>query len=427
MRIQLAFGRNGLPLDLPAGYDWQVLDARSAPPLADADGAIAAALDAPIAGSSLAALAGSAKTAAISVCDITRPVPYRTMLPPLLARLEGNGIARDAITILIATGLHRPATDAEINEILGTAIAASYRIVNHRARELSEHRHLGSTKSGTPVYIDERFMAADLHITCGLIEPHLMLGFSGGRKLIAPGVAYQDTIKRIHSPVFMRDPRAIEGSVEGNTVHAELLEITRMARHDFMMDVAITRDRRISGVFAGTPEKAHAEAVRFVSAAMRHELDGQADAVITTSAGYPLDLTYYQCIKGVTAAGKIVKPGGKILLVAECAEGVGSPDFAAMIREGLSDVEFLHRIEHAPVVPDQWQLEKLALVSRFNPVLWYVPGLPADYWQLLWGQAFTTPQQALAGLLDGLRPGATIAVLPEGPYVLADAKQLALA
>lgn len=427
MRIQLAFGRNGLPLDLPAGYDWQVLDARSAPPLADADGAIAAALDAPIAGPSLAALAGSAKTAAISVCDITRPVPYRTMLPPLLARLEGNGIARDAITILIATGLHRPATDAEINEILGPAIAASYRIVNHRARELSEHRHLGSTKSGTPVYIDERFMAADLHITCGLIEPHLMLGFSGGRKLIAPGVAYQDTIKRIHSPVFMRDPRAIEGSVEGNTVHAELLEITRMARHDFMMDVAITRDRRISGVFAGTPEKAHAEAVRFVSAAMRHELDGQADAVITTSAGYPLDLTYYQCIKGVTAAGKIVKPGGKILLVAECAEGVGSPDFAAMIREGLSDVEFLHRIEHAPVIPDQWQLEKLALVSRFNPVLWYVPGLPADYWPLLWGQAFTTPQQALAGLLDGLRPGATIAVLPEGPYVLADAKQMALA
>ena len=191
MRIQLAFGRNGLGLDLPAGFEWQVLDARSAPPLADADAAIAEALDAPVAGPSLAELARGAKSAAISVCDITRPVPYRTMLPPLLARLEGNGIAHDAITILIATGLHRPATDAEINEILGPAIAATYRVVNHRARERDEHRHLGSTRSGTPVYIDERFMAADLHITCGLIEPHLMLGFSGGRKLIAPGVAYQ--------------------------------------------------------------------------------------------------------------------------------------------------------------------------------------------------------------------------------------------
>ena len=225
----------------------------------------------------------------------------------------------------------------------------------------------------------------------------------------------------------MRDPRAIEGSVEGNTVHAELMEITRMARHDFMMDVAITRDRHISGVFAGTPEKAHAEAVRFVSAAMQHELDGKADAVITTSAGYPLDLTYYQCIKGVTAAGKIVKPGGKIMLVAQCAEGVGSPDFASMIRDGLTDVQFLDRIENAPVIPDQWQLEKLALVSRHNPVLWYVPGLPADFWPLLWGQAFASAEGALAALLDGLRPGATIAVLPEGPYVLADAKQMVLA
>ena len=427
MRIQLAFGRSGLGLDLPAGYDWQVLEARSAPPLPDAEAAIAGALDSPVAGPSLAELARQARTAAISVCDITRPVPYRTMLPPLLARLEQNGIAREAITILIATGLHRPATDAEIKEILGSAIAASYRVVNHRARELSEHRHLGSTRSGTPVYIDERFMAADLHITCGLIEPHLMLGFSGGRKLIAPGVAYQDTIKRIHSPVFMRDPLAIEGSIEGNTVHAELLEITRMARHDFMMDVAITRDRRISGVFAGTPEATHAEAVRFVSAAMRHELDDQADAVITTSAGYPLDLTYYQCIKGVTAAAKIVKPGGKIMLVAECAEGAGSPDFAAMIREGLTDREFLDRIEHAPVIPDQWQLEKLALVTRHNDVVWYVPGLPRDYWPLLWGKAFESAENALAGLLEGVRPGATIAVLPEGPYVLADAKQMVMA
>ena len=427
MRIDLAFGRNGLPVELPAGYNWQVLEARSATPLADADAAIAAALDAPIAGPPLAELARNAKTAAISVCDITRPVPYRRMLPPMLARLEANGIARENITFLIATGLHRPATDAEINEILGPEIASTYRVLNHHARELSEHRHLGTTSTGTPVYIDERFMAADLHLTCGLIEPHLMLGFSGGRKLIAPGVAYQDTIKRIHSPVFMRDPLAIEGSVAGNTVHRELMEISRMARHDFMMDVAITRDRRISGVFAGSPEATHAEAVRFVGAAMKHELDEPVDAVITTSAGYPLDLTYYQCIKGVTAAGKIVKPGGKIMLVAECGEGVGSPDFVAMIRKGLTDRQFLDQIEHAPVVPDQWQLEKLALITRFADVVWYVPGVPRDFWPLLWGTVCDTPEAAIAATLEGLKPGARVAVLPEGPYVLADAPQMATA
>lgn len=423
MRIRLAFGRRGLELDLPAGPDWHVLDARSAPPLPNPEAAIGQALDSPVAGPSLAQLARNAGSAAISVCDITRPVPYPIVLPPLLHRLEQGGIPRDAITILIATGLHRPATNEEIREILSPEVAESYRVVNHRARERSEHRYLGSTRSGTPVSIDERFMAADLHITCGLIEPHLMLGFSGGRKLIAPGVAFEDTIKRIHSPVFMRDPRAVEGSIEGNSVHAELIEIARMARHDFMLDVAITRDRSISGVFAGEPEQAHAEAVRFVSAAMRHDLDGPVDAVITSSAGYPLDLTYYQAIKGITAADRIVKPGGRILLVAECAEGVGSPDFAAMIRAGLSDREFLDRIERAPVVPDQWQLEKLALVTRRAKIIYYVPGLPADYYPLLWGNVATNPAQAVAALLDGLPPRASIAVLPEGPYVLADAKQ----
>ena len=427
MPIRLAFGRGNLDLELPQRdesgerYDWRILEARSAEAVPDAQGAIREALDRPIAGPSLEHLARGKRSATISVCDITRPVPYPVMLPPLLECLERAGVPPAATTIIIATGLHRAATQDEIAEILSPAVASRYRVVNHHARELSEHRHLGSTRSETPVYIDERFMAADLHLTCGLIEPHLMLGFSGGRKLVAPGVAYQDTIKSIHSPRFMRDPKAVEGSVEGNTVHAELLEIARMARHDFMLDVAITRDRRISGVFAGEPEKTHAEAVKFVSAAMSHELDEPVDAAITSAAGYPLDLTFYQAIKGITAAAKVVKPGGKILLIAACGEGTGSPEFAAMLREGISDQAFLDRIANSPVLVDQWQLEKLALVTRRVDVLYFVPGLPADYYPALWGQAYATQQEALCALLSGLPRGARIAVMPEGPYVLARA------
>jgi len=422
MAIGLAFGRDVLDLELPDGYNWRILEARSAPALPDATAAIGKALDHPVSGPSLEHLAHGKRSAAISVCDITRPVPYPVMLPPLLERLERAGVPRAATTIVIATGLHRAVTEDEIAEILSPAVASQYRVVNHHARELSEHRHLGTTRSGTPVYIDERFMAADLHLTCGLIEPHLMLGFSGGRKLVAPGCAYQDTIKSVHSPRFMRDPKAVEGSVEGNTVHAELLEIARMARHDFMLDVSITRNRKISGVFAGEPECAHAQAVRCVSAAMTHELAEPVDAAITSGAGYPLDLSFYQAIKGITAAGKIVKPGGKILLIAACAEGIGSRDFADMLREGISDQAFLDRIANAPVIADQWQLEKLALVTRRADVLYFVPGLPADYYPALWGQAYVTPQEALSAFLDGLPRGATIAVMPEGPYVLANAK-----
>jgi lactate racemase len=421
MRIDLAFGKTGLAVDLPDRFRYRVLEARSAQPLADWQTALETALDRPTGTAPLVELARGKRTAAISVCDITRPAPNRKTLPPILRRLEQAGIPRDGVTILIATGLHRPATPEEIREICGEEVAAAWRVVNHDARNLASHRHLGLTASGTPVYVDERFAAADLHITLGFIEPHLMLGYSGGRKLIAPGLAAQETIKVLHSPRFMRDARAVEGSIDDNPLHRELLEIARMARHDFLLDVALARDRSIAGVFAGHPEQAHRAGVDFVSRVMLETLDGPADAAITTSAGYPLDLTYYQAIKGVTAAAHIVKPGGSILLVAECSEGAGAPEFRRMIAEGITDAEFLDRIRGAPVDVDQWQLEKLALVTTKRTLLWHVPGLPAEYHSKIWGRSFATIEAAVAALVADLPAGANVAVIPEGPYVLAKA------
>jgi lactate racemase len=424
MKINFAFGRTGLTLDLPDGFDYHVLEARSAVPLDEPAAAIAQALDAPIGCPPLTEIARGKRSAAISVCDITRPAPNREVLPPLLARLEAAGIPREGITILIATGLHRPATDAEIREICGEPIEAQYRVVNHHARELSEHRPLGKTASGTPVYIDDRFVSADLHITLGFIEPHLMLGYSGGRKLIAPGLAAQETIKVLHSPKFMRDPLAVEGLIEDNPLHLELLEIAHMARHDFLVDVALARGtprRPIAAVFAGSPVAAHRAGVEFVSRVMLETLDQLVDAVVTTAAGYPLDLTFYQAVKGITAASHIVKDGGKILLLAACEEGVGGPEFAHMLAEGSSDHVFMKKIESAPVTVDQWQLEKLALVTTRAEVLYYVPGLPGEYHPAVWGKAYSSAEEAVRALAGSLEPGARVAVIPEGPYVLAQA------
>jgi nickel-dependent lactate racemase len=435
MKTWFAFGKSGLTLDLPDGFCYQVLEARSAVPLPDPAAAIESALDGPVAGPPLEQLAQGKKSAAISVCDITRPAPNRQILPPLLARLEAAGIPREAITILIATGLHRPATEPEIGEICGEWAAGAYRVANHHARELAEHCYLGETASGTPVFIDQRFVSADLHITLGFIEPHLMLGFSGGRKLVAPGLAAQETIKVLHSPKFMRDSRAVEGSNEGNPLHRELLEIAGMARHDFLVDVALGRaavvDRRYSGagqrpiaaVFAGEPVAAHRKGAEFVSRVMLETLDEPVDAVITTAAGYPLDLTFYQAVKGITAASHIVKPGGRILLLAECAEGSGGAEFSQMLAHHRSDRDFMGKIAEAPVVVDQWQLEKLALVTAKAEVLFYVPGLPHEYHASLWGRAYATPEAALSALWSSLPPGARIAVIPEGPYVLAQVVQ----
>jgi lactate racemase len=421
MDVRFAFGKTGLNLTFPDRFSYKLLEARSAAPLGNWQEALNRALDRPIACPPLEELATGKQSVAISVCDITRPAPNRLVLPPVLERLERAGIARDAVTILIATGLHRPATDIEIREILGPEIAGTVRVVNHNARQLSEHRSLGQTQSGTPVYIDERFISADLHITLGFIEPHLMLGFSGGRKLIAPGLAAQETIKVLHSPKFMRDPRAVEGSVEDNPLHRELLEIARMARHDFMVDVALTRDRKIAGVFAGAAEQAHAEGMKFVSRVMLEQIDGPVDAVITSSAGYPLDMTFYQAIKGVTAAQHIVRPGGRILLIAECSEGAGAPEFRDLLQRTASGQQYLESIRSAPVVVDQWQLEKLALVTGKAEVLFYTPGLPEEYRKALWGPIYQTPDEAVAALTNGLPEGARIALMPEGPYVLAKA------
>jgi nickel-dependent lactate racemase len=421
MKTHFSFGKSGIEVSVPDGFRCQVVRSRSGEALADTAAALDAALDHPIGSEPLAGLAAGKKTAAISVCDITRPAPNRITLPPLLRRLHEAGIPVEGITILIATGLHRAATEDEVRSIVGPEIAAAYRVVSHHARALEEHRPLGSTRRGTPVYIDERFIAADLHITLGFIEQHLMLGFSGGRKLVAPGLAAQETIKVLHSPRFMREPLATEGSIAGNPLHAELLEIARMARHDFILDVTLTQDRQISGIFAGDPVKAHAGGVEFLVAHCLEKLEEPVDAAITSAAGYPLDLTFYQATKGITAAQHIVKPGGRILVVGECAEGVGSPEFARMLADVKGYESYLDEIQDSAVEVDQWQIEKVALVGLKHELFFYTPGVNKGQLGSLGANAFEHLDEAVAATLDGLAAGARVALVPEGPYTFARA------
>ena len=421
MKTQFAFGKHGIEVSVPDGFDCQVVRSRAAQALDNVTAALEAALDRPIHSDPLEKLAAGKRTAAIAVCDITRPAPNRITLPPLLQRLHAAGIPKDGVTIVIATGLHRAATKEELDIILGPGIAATYRVVSHDARDFDAHRLVGTTRRGTPVYVDERFVSADLHITLGFIEPHLMLGFSGGRKLIVPGVAAQETIKVVHSPRFIREPLSTEGSIEGNPLHAELLEAAALARHDFILDVTLTQEREISGVFAGRPVKAHAAGVEFMVSTSLTPLDGLVDAVVTSSAGYPLDLTFYQCLKGLTAAQHIVKPGGRMLLLAECAEGIGSPEYARLLKAYRGHAEFLKEIENTPVEIDQWQLEKLAMTGLKNELLFYTPGAAMEALGSLRTNAFATLDEAVAALLRGLAPGARVALLPEGPYTFARA------
>ena len=419
MQLRFAFGKGGIQVSVPDGPQYLLVESRSARPLSDPLSAIEHALDNPIGCPPLGELAVGKRTAAVSVCDITRPAPNSTTLPPLLRRLHEAGIPVESISILVATGLHRAATESEIQTIVGAEIASKYRVLNHDAKQLAEHRWLGSTMRGTPVYIDERFMSADLHITLGFIEQHLMLGFSGGRKLVAPGVAAQETIKVIHSPKFMREPLATEGSITQNPLHAELLEIAGMARHDFMLDVTLTQTRSISGVFAGDPIEAHAAGVQFLRETSLEPLPGHADLVITSAAGYPLDLTFYQTVKGITAAQHIVKPGGRILVLGECTEGIGSQEFARKLEAYAGHQQYLDEIGTSEVEVDQWQLEKLALTGLATELYFYVPGVTKRQIGVLGERYYSTLDAAVTAAMAGLPEHARIALVPEGPYVYA--------
>jgi nickel-dependent lactate racemase len=424
MNVKLAFGREGAEVDLPSHVQTIILEAKFAEAASSAADALTEALQRPLGAPPLRELAAGKKTAAISICDITRPAPNRIVLPHVLRTLEQAGVPQSGICILIATGLHRAATPQELLEIVGPEILARYLVVSHDARDSAAHVDLGSTHSGTRVFIDRRFINSDLRISLGFIEPHLMLGFSGGRKLVAPGLAGEETIKRLHSPFFMRDPRVVEGSFPDNPLHHELLEIARMAQHDFIVDVALTRSRQIARVFAGNPVVAHATGVDFVRRATLALVEEPVDAVITTSAGYPLDLTYYQSVKGVTAASHIVRQGGAILLVAACQEGLGSPEFTRFVRRFATAQACLEATAQEPIVIDQWQLEKLALVAQHARLAFCTPGIPPADRAYLWGPVFERPVEAVAAVGANLPRGARVAVIPEGPYVFS---QLAVA
>ena len=417
MKVQLAFDREGTTVNIPDELDAQVLRPRFASGLADEDAALAAAIASPIGCPGLKELARGKRSAAISVCDITRPAPNKTVLPHVIRALQAGGISTSEITILIATGLHREATAEELEEIVGADILKQHPVHSHRAKEIDEQVFLGETSTGTQAFVDARFVEADLRITLGFIEPHLMAGFSGGRKLISIGLAGERTIKRLHSPLYMRDPKATEGSFPDNPLHRELLEIAAMAGHHFMVDVALTDTRAIAAVFAGEPVSAHAQGVEFVRQSTLASIDQPADAVITTSGGYPLDLTFYQAVKGLTAAAHILRDGGEILLAAACNEGLGGPEFSQLVRESDDSSALLDALSQRSVRVDQWQAEKLAMVAQRAKLSFCVPGLSASDRSNLWGPSHTDAQAAVDGMMGRLQEGARVVVIPEGPYV----------
>jgi lactate racemase len=414
-RIRLAFGRTGLEVAVPAGTD--ILAPRPRKALRDQEGALRAAMLAPMAARPLPELAPPGSTVAVSICDVTRPFPARTVLPVLIELLPGR-----TIRLVVATGSHRACTAEELDGMLGHEVLATCEVVQHDADDEAGHVVLGNVPgSNVPARVDRRFVEADVRVTLGFVEPHFFAGFSGGPKMVAPGLAGLDTIRELHSPARIASPRAIWGILDGNPVHDPIRVIAERARVSFSLDVALDDENRIAAVFSGLLDAEHRAACAHVRTTAMVGVPEPYDVVVTSNSGYPLDQNLYQCVKGLRAAAGIVRDGGTIILAAECVDGLPAHGrYAELLARSAGPDAFLTALARGEIAErDQWQVQVQAEIQSRARVLAYTPGVAPDELRRAWLEPVDDVGAALRDALAAAGPGARAAILPEGPQTIA--------
>ena len=367
------------------------------------------------------------RSVVIVVSDITRPVPYADFLDTVLEEIEDAAVPRDNIIILIATGMHRPSTAAEREYMFGPEVCERYRIVDHRADKPDELVTIrGTSRAGRPIELNRCFVEADFRIVTGLVEPHFMAGFSGGRKAICPGLCSLETVKALHSFTFLNNPSAGNGQLEGNPLHYEALSIAREADAGFCINLVVDRKHRVVNAVAGDLEASHQTTCKLVSKHACPPVEQEKDVVLTSSGGYPLDATFYQCVKGMVSCLPTVKRGGVVVSIGSCSEGIGSSEYQNLMYEYSGRWrEFLGHIQsNDNIIKDQWQFQMQTKVLQHvgdNNLIFVTDGLSAsDLIRLTVNGIHASEgciQQRVQELLDGLiYEGRSVAVIPEGPY-----------
>jgi len=420
--VHLRYGQASLDVRLPAGARATTIGKRPLPKLADPHAAVRNALAQPVGSAPYAEVVRGRRSACILICDITRPVPNGLFLRPLIEGLISAGVPAGRITVLVATGLHRPNEGEELAEVVGDPwVMRTVKVENHFARDAEAHVDFGFTSARrVPVKLDRRFVEADLRIATGLVEPHFMAGWSGGRKVIAPGVAHEDTIRTFHSARFMEDPLAIQCNLDGNPLHEEQLAIVRMLGEVYALNTVIDDDRDLVYVNFGEVIASHLETVRFVSDTIRVPVGRRFKTILTSAAGHPLDKTYYQTVKGMVTPLDILEPGGTLIVASACSEGFGSHEFREAQRRlcTLGPDAFLATLlpkQFADI--DEWQTEMQLKSMRAGRVKLYTTGLSDDDRALTGVDAIPSIEAALADALAAAGDG-SLAVIPEGPYVV---------
>ncbi|MFN7627599.1 MAG: nickel-dependent lactate racemase [Pirellula sp.] len=420
--IDIRYGKGELHVRLPRGCEPTVIRKPAMPLLDQPATSIVDALRNPVGSPPLAQLAKSAKRVCIVICDITRPVPNGPILQGLIEEMNGAGVRNDQITILLATGLHRPNLGHELLEVIGDKwVFDNIRVENHYARDTPWMVNLGHTPTdGIPIVLNRHLVDADLRIVVGLVEPHFMAGYSGGRKVVAPGVAGEETIRTFHNFRFMSNPLACNTNLVDNPLHRGQLEILKVLGPTYAVNTIIDEERRMSFVNFGDCVTSHLESVDFVRQYAEVPLNRKFSTLVTSAAGYPLDKTYYQTVKGMVAPLQVLAEGGHMIIASRCEEGLGSPEYResqAHLKQ-LGDTGFIDRIRQMPLADiDGWQTHMLLRPLSIGKVSLFSEGIQGRDRELTCVEMIESIESAIQESVEksGDR---SVAVIPEGPYVI---------
>lgn len=423
MRVRLDYGDSGVEAEFPDDRT-TVIEPDYPSGVAEPSRALRAAIERPLGSSPLSEIVRPGQKVAISVCDGTRPQPRELMLRALF---EAMPDVRPAdIAILVATGTHRANSDTELRSMLGQEVVEHYRVVNHDARDPRSLVHVGETSSGVPIWLNREWIEADVRITTGFVEPHFFAGFSGGPKMVAPGLAGLMTTMVLHDARHIAHPHAKWGITEGNPIHDDIRHIARMTGVQFAFDVTLNGEKQITAAFAGELFAEHARACERSRKEAMRAVKAPFDVVVTTNSGFPLDQNLYQTVKGISAAAQIVKDGGVILCASECRDGL--PDhgaYAELLRCRASPDELLQMVsEPGFSVADQWQVQVQSQIQKRARVMVKTSFLTPSEIRAAHFEPFDDVTEETQRALDEAGESARLCVLPRGPqtipYVAAD-------
>lgn len=402
--VRIAYGRDGVQVDLPP--DATVLAPVELPGLVAAHGDVVAAVEVALA--PLLPLPDG--PVAVVFPDLTRPFPHRVVLPAVLEALARAGVADERLRLLCATGTHRQATDAEMRDLIGDDLVDRFGVHDHDATDTAAHAEVG-TVDDVPVLIDRAYLDCPTRVVTGFVEPHFFAGYSGGPKAVCPGLAATSTVLEAHSPARIADPAATWTVLDGNPVHEFVRAAVELAPPTLSVDVTINAAREVTAVFVGPLPTAHREACAFVQRTSVIELDEPFDVVVTSNAGSPLDRNLYQAVKGMSAADRVVREGGLIICVAQCADGVPDGEFADLLAAARTPRDLID----SPSAQDQWQAQVLGRILARAAV-----GLHSTLPDDVVAGAQLEPVADISAAVRAALPryGSRVGVLPEGPLTV---------